>query len=125
MAAGELGCHSATISHQVLNQLAKLPYDASKQPGEGTLKQIHPYQIAAPTPARLARLSRVDPLSGADWDGKMASTEVDYLANQGSELEKAIDADLATKERLRDALELFIGAEKKSQVKIEEAMLQV
>ena len=125
MAAGELGCHSATISPQVLNKLAKLPYDVAKQPGEGILKQSHPYQNAAPTPAPLAWLSRVDPLSGADWDSKVAGTDVDYLANQGAELEKAIKADLSTKQRLRDALELFIGAEKKSQAKVEEAILQV
>lgn len=33
MAAGEHGCHSATISPEVLNELAKLEYDGTKQPG--------------------------------------------------------------------------------------------
>ncbi|CAL5873300.1 uncharacterized protein PFLUO_LOCUS7571 [Penicillium psychrofluorescens] len=124
MAAGELGCQSATISHQVLTELAKLPYDSSKQPGEGVPKPAHPYKDSALTPARLQNLAKVDPLI-ENWDGKLASTDVDYLANGGAELDKANEADPATKKRLREALELFVGMEKKSQAKIEEAMKNV
>ena len=125
MAAGEMGCHSATISPQVLTELSKLHYDGSKQPSEGVPKPAHPYLNAGPTPARLQRLARVDPLAAADWDGKLASTDVDYLANNGAELEKAIQADPITRARLQDALELFIGGEMKSKAKIEDAMKQV
>lgn len=123
MAAGEMGCHHATISPEVLTKLAQLPYDPSKQPGEGIPKpQGYPYQNAPPTPARLAKLSKTDPLAPAGWDGKLASTDVDYLANNGAELQKAIEADPATKTRLFEALELFKGGEMRSQAAIEEAM---
>lgn len=122
MAAGEIGCHSATISHMVLTELANLPYDGSKQPGEGVPMPSHPYLNASPTPARLAKIAQVDPLGNPDWDGKLASTDIDYLANTGAELDKANDADAVTKQRLREALALFVAAEKRSQTKIEEAM---
>lgn len=122
MAAGEMGCHHATISADVLQKLALLPYDGSKQPGEGVPKSAHPYKNAGPIPARLQKLLKVDPLAPADWDGKLASTDVDYLANNGVELEKSINADPVTKLRLYEALELFKGGELRSKEAIEEAM---
>ncbi|KAF2465800.1 aldolase [Lindgomyces ingoldianus] len=125
MAAGEMGCHSATISHTVLDELAKLPYDGSKQPGEGVPKPAHAYKNAQPTPERLKILSNVDPLAAADWDGKLASTDIDYLANNGAELEKAIEKDPITVQRLDDALKLFQGGISESRGKIEEAMKKV
>ena len=125
MAAGEMGCHHATISADVLNQLAELQYDSTKQPGEGVPKPLHPYKNAGPTPIRLANLSKTDPLAASNWDGKLASTEIDYLANNGAELEKAIEADPVTKTRLFEALELFKGGELRSKAAIEQAMKQV
>lgn len=125
MACGEMGCHHATISRQVLEELAKMPYDAATQPGEGVPKQAHPYMKSGPTPTRLAKLSKTDPLAAAEWDGKLASTDIDYLANNGAELEKAIEADPITKNRLYDALELFKAGEMRSKAIIEEAMKQV
>ena len=125
MAAGEMGCHHATISAEVLTPLSKLPYDAGKQPGEGVPKPMHPYLNAGPTPTRLAKLSKTDPLAVAEWDGKLASTDIDYLANNGAELAKAIEADPITKARLNDALELFKGGEMRSKAAIEDAMGQV
>ncbi|PMD56074.1 aldolase [Hyaloscypha bicolor E] len=122
MAAGEMGCHHATISADVLTQLSKLSYDGSKQPGEGIPKPMHPYLNAGPTPSRLAKLSKTDPLAAADWDGKLASTGIDYLANNGAELQKAIEADPITKTRLYEALELFKGGELRSKAAIEGAM---
>jgi transaldolase len=123
MAAGEMGCHHATISSDVLGQLAKLPYDGSKQPGEGVPKtSLIGYKGQAPTPARLLPLIKTDPLAPKTWAGKLASTDINYLANGGAELAKAIEADPATKQRLFDALELFKGGELRSKVKIEEAI---
>jgi transaldolase len=122
MAAGEMGCHHATISADVLTQLGKLSYDGSKQPGEGIPKPMHPYLNVGLTPSRLAKLSKTDPLAAADWDGKLASTGIDYLANDGAELQKAIEADPITKTRLYEALELFKGGELRSKAAIEEAM---
>lgn len=125
MAAGEMGCHHATISSDVLTQLSKLEYDGSKQPGEGVPKPMHAYKGAGPTPARLSKLAKTDPLAAANWDGKLASTDIDYLANNGAELEKAIEADPVTKTRLFEALDLFKGGELRSKAAIEEAMKQV
>lgn len=122
MAAGELGCHSATISHTVLNQLAELKYDGTKQPGEGAPKPAHVYKNPIPTPERLKKLATIDPLAAADWDGKLASTDIDYLANGGAELAKAIEADPITTNRLKIALELFTGGEERSRVKCEDAI---
>ncbi|EME43671.1 hypothetical protein DOTSEDRAFT_72882 [Dothistroma septosporum NZE10] len=115
MAAGEHGCHSATISPQVLDELAGLQYDSSKQPGEGKPKPDHPY-VEYRTPDRLREVSKVDPLSKGKAD---AGTEVDYLANNGAELQKAIEADPVTTQRLKDALELFTGGLLESKAKIE------
>ena len=120
-----MGCHSATISHTVLQELAKLPYDSSKQPGEGVPKPAHVYANANPTPQRLRKLATVDPLAPAGWDGKLASTEVDYLANGGAELTKAIAADPASTARLKDALELFIGGEERSKAKVEQVLKEL
>ncbi|OBT68862.1 hypothetical protein VE03_02063 [Pseudogymnoascus sp. 23342-1-I1] len=125
MAAGEMGCHHATISSDVLTQLSKLTYDGSKQPGEGVPKPTHPYKNAGPTPTRLSKLAKTDPLAAANWDGKLASTDIDYLANNGAELEKAIEADPITKTRLFEALDLFKGGELRSKAAIEEALKQL
>lgn len=125
MAAGELGCHSATISHTVLNQLAELKYDGTKQPGEGVPKPIHVYKHAGPTPERLRKLATIDPLAAANWDGKLASTDIDYLANGGAELAKAIEADPISKERLAIALQLFTDGENRSKDKVDAALRAV
>jgi transaldolase len=125
MAAGEMGCHSATISHTVLNQLAKLQYDPSKQPGEGITKPVHAYKDAPSTPPRLQKLLTVDPLAGPSWDGKLASTDVDYLANGGAFLDEAIENDPAAKPRLIDALTLFTAGENRSKLKIETALAKL
>ncbi|EFY92438.1 hypothetical protein J3458_019646 [Metarhizium acridum] len=122
MAAGELGCHSATISHTVLDQLAALKYDPTAQPGEGQPKPAHVYKTPVPPPKRLEKLATVDPLAPKGWDGKLASTDIDYLANGGAELTKAIEADPVSKERLAIALELFTGGELRSKEKVEAAL---
>lgn len=118
MAAGEMGCHSATISPQVLDELASLTYDGSEQKGEGKSKPAHVY-IDAKTPKRLLEVSKIDPLSAAKIDGDIASTDIDYLANNGAELAKAIKADPVTSARLDDALKLFTGGLLESKAKIE------
>jgi transaldolase len=124
MAAGEHGCHSATISPQVLDELAGLQYDGSKQLGEGRPKPANVY-AGYKTPDRLIKVSQIDPLAAANIDAKLASTDVDYLANNGAELDKAIKADPVTSARLKDALELFTGGLLESKAKIEKAFNEV
>ncbi|KAM0278051.1 hypothetical protein ACHAQH_005420 [Verticillium albo-atrum] len=122
MAAGEMGCHSATISHTVINELAKLPYDASKQPGLAVPKPAHVYKDAASVSDRLRKLLSIDSLAGPSWNGKLASTDIDYLANGGEALQHAIEADAVTKKRLSEALALFTGGQDRSQAKVEEVL---
>lgn len=110
MAAAEFGCHSATLPPAIIDELAKLQYDGTKQPGEGAPKpqpDVEFYQSAWPTPARLQKLAGVDPLTAKDWDGKLASTEIDYLGNGGAELEAAIQKDPITDSRLKEGLKMF------------------
>lgn len=122
MAAAEWGCHSATLSPKMLDELAKLQYDGAKQPGEGVPKPapgVEFYSAAGPTPERLSKLITMDPLAVAEWDGKLASTEVDYLAKGGQELDSAVEKDPITKTRLAASLDMFKDAEIKSRAKIE------
>ncbi|KAI2640215.1 hypothetical protein GGS21DRAFT_537918 [Xylaria nigripes] len=128
MAACEMGCHSATLPYTILDQLVELKYDVSGQPGESVPKPAHPYEDMGPTPARLAELSKTDPLT-VNWDGRLASTKIDYLANGGAELAKAIESDPIMANRLADALKVFIGddenGETSSMKKCEQVMAQV
>lgn len=126
MAAGEMGCQSATLPREILSKLAQTPYDAATQPGEGLPKPTPPQQHAysdsartTPLPERLRPLLERDPLTEG-WHGGMApSTDVDYLAEGGAALQSAIEADAATAKRLRDALEFFVDAEQRSRRRIE------
>lgn len=122
MAAGEMGCHSATISHTVLNELASRPYDASSQPGQGEPKRAHAYKDARVLPARFAPLLAIDPLSPENKAYLDKAAHVDYLANGGKKLDEAIAADAETTKRLKIALELFTGGENRSKEKIEKAL---
>lgn len=122
MAAGELGCHSATISSDVLKELSELPYKDSEQPGERNAKPIHPYKDAIATPARLAKLAGMDPLTPGTWTDDQTIADVDYLANNGANLDAANEADQETKKRLAQSLQGFIEAEKLSQAMIETLM---
>ncbi|AAW41950.1 transaldolase, putative [Cryptococcus deneoformans JEC21] len=77
---------------------------------------------SAPEPSaskkRMAEMAKSDPYSDLmqkHW--KMASTDVDYLAD--GVLDKYNEEDEVTKVRLRDALELFKGGEAESKVEIE------
>lgn len=125
MAAAEFGCHSATVSPKLVDELARLEYDGSRQPGEGVPKPApgveHYYRAAGPAPARLqARLS------AAGGGGEAAaSTGVDYLAGGGAELHKTFETDEVTRTQLAAALEMFTEAENKSKAKIEAVLATV
>lgn len=115
MAAAEFGCHSATLGPKILDELAKLQYDGTKQPGEGVPKpdpEVEYYQSTGPAPVRLQSLVAGDPDGGA-------STNVDYLADGGALLHKTFETDEITKTQLAAALEMFLDAENKSKAKIE------
>ncbi|BCS23738.1 uncharacterized protein APUU_40182A [Aspergillus puulaauensis] len=118
MAMGELGCEHATIPKDILQQLALLSLDRNPPPGEG------PSNDSA-TPPRLAHLATKDPLAAPDWSGELASTDIDYLVDNGAALTKAIDEDPITKRGIREALEVFKANELQSKNAIEEVLKQV
>ncbi|KAL4785496.1 hypothetical protein BJX76DRAFT_180236 [Aspergillus varians] len=129
LAQGEIGIDSATISQDVLSELVKLPYDGASSP-RGAVdvpKPAYPehQNSVSATPKRLQHLAGADPLAAADWDGKLASSEVDYLAGDGAELEKAIRADPIASARVADALELFVKVEGESRELIEKVLAEV
>ncbi|KAK7748163.1 hypothetical protein SLS53_001418 [Cytospora paraplurivora] len=127
LAAAEFGCHSATLSPRIIQELAKLEYDGTRQPGEGGIPKPQPdvefYQADWPAPSRLQKLAGTDPLAAKDWDGKLASTEVDYLANGGKEVEEAIRKDPISDSRLKEALKIFTAAEDRSRKRIEDVLV--
>lgn len=119
MAMGELGCHHATIPEDILQQLSLLNLEANPPPGNDTLKE------AGVPSSRVTHLAKMDPLAVRNWDGKLASTDVDYLADSGAALEKAISEDTVTEKGLREALEAFKADELQSKTAIEEILKQV
>ncbi|KAJ7879130.1 hypothetical protein B0H13DRAFT_2051625 [Mycena leptocephala] len=124
MACGEMEMHHATIGARILAELCALPAvpsSSTKIPGVAKVDMSKPYADAHPTPARLTDMSKSDPLD-ANWDGRVASTEIDYLADNGAALERAIEADPVTKQRLYDALEVFKVGELSSKAVIEKAI---
>ena len=97
----EFGCEHVTVPEDIILQLSLLDAEENPPPGNESLNEgIGPSQ-------RVTHLAKTDPLVGSDWNGKLPSTEVDYLANNGAALEEAIAADPITKKGLYEALEAF------------------
>jgi transaldolase len=63
--------------------------------------------------------STSDPLAGPDWDGKLARTDIDYVANNGRLLEEANTTDKAVAQKLKDILDIFHEFDEKARVAIE------
>lgn len=119
MAMAELGCHHATIPEDIIHQLSLLEISRDPPPGFGHVS--YPGTVSQ----RLAHLSSVDPLLGADPEETMLSTNIDYLANNGEALSKAINEDPVTERGLYEALEAFKANELQSKLAIEEAFRQL
>lgn len=119
MAMGEMGCHHATIPEDILLQLSLLDVNANPPPGSATATDNKG------TPSRLAHLGAIDLLANPNWSGKLARTDVDYLADNGAALTRAIDEDEATRKGLHEALEAFKDNELQSKAVIEKVLRQV
>ncbi|CAK7212292.1 hypothetical protein SCUCBS95973_001414 [Sporothrix curviconia] len=135
LAAGEMGCQSATLFHTLIQDLAAHPYTDAERPGGIAAAAATrpkpaadvPFYKDRPAPSdRLAPLLAVDPLNAADPTtvavGYDAVVAADYLADGGKPLDAAIAADPVAKDRLDAALTLFIACEKRSQDKVEAAL---
>lgn len=115
----ELGCQHATIPEDIIHQLSILRIESNPPPGHDTIKSL-----SKPS-KRLAHLATQDPLVGPDWDGQLASTNIDYLADNGAALTKAISEDKVTARGLHEALEEFKNNELQSRAAIEEVLKQL
>lgn len=118
-AMAEFGCEHATLPENILLELSALDAQANPPPGGGGAAAD-----GGPSP-RLAHLLAVDPLAGPEWDGRLAATDVDYLADNGAALEKAIAADPITVKGIQAALEFFQGQEMQMRAAVEEILKQV
>ncbi|KAL4876160.1 aldolase [Aspergillus karnatakaensis] len=116
MAIGELGCEHATIPADIIQQLAAHILEANPPPGMDSASG------SRGVPARLAHLATRDPLSESGWARGLELGEVDYLADDGAALARAIEEDEATRRGLREALEGFEGYERRSREVILEVL---
>lgn len=127
IANAEIGCQHITILAHHLQELANTPLDASAFENYPFLKNPPP-KLKAPyyendcIPARLRGHMNIDPLAGPDWDGTLASTEVDWLANDGKVLTDVMDADPAVVRKMKDVLGAFGGADVQAKEAIEKAI---
>jgi transaldolase len=124
LACAEMGVHHITILAPVLKELGEMkvaPNDVEKiQP-----KPMRAYFDDKKLSPRMMALMKVDPLAPKPEDFQLASIDVDYLANQGAKLEESIAQDPQTARRLKDALDLFVGAENECKVAIEKIMAEM
>jgi hypothetical protein len=108
-----MGCHSATISYPLLNQLSTLHYDGFQELNAERIKPAHVYKCPKPLTWRLEGLAARCPENMLDFD---------YLADGGKPLTRAIEEDQTARTWMTAALNMFIDAEKKSKAKIEDAI---
>lgn len=124
LACADMGVQHITILAPVLKELCQMkvaPNDASKIQPKPKRAYFDDKQLSP----RMLALTDKDPLAPRPEAFKIASTDVDYLANQGAKLEEAIAQDPETGRRLKDALDLFIGAEKEAKEAIERVMAEL
>ena len=80
--------------------------------GDVKPKTVRPYADTTSTPQRLQGLVETDPLAAEGF--KPASLNIDYLENNGAELEAAISQDPTARKRVMDVATLFNQAERDS-----------
>ncbi|KAI8310470.1 Transaldolase [Colletotrichum sp. SAR11_59] len=121
IATAELGCQPITILAHHLEELQKTTFDDTAYPflKDPPPKRQAPSYKDFKTRDRLQGHMKIDPLIGPTWDGKFASTETDWLANDGEALSKAIEADPAVVKKLKDVFKAFGDTDVKAKAAIE------
>lgn len=123
IATAELGCHSATLSKDNLEELQATESTKVALPAGVKVASLRsPYsddaEILSP---RSKQLMTSDPLAtlrpGETWSP--TDINLDYLANGGQILEEVLAKDEAATRMVRDALELFMYSEAEMQKTIE------
>ena len=116
LAMAELGCQHVTIQ---ASNLQRLMETSDTFPPVTRIKPKHPYAEFA-IPERLKTLVTLDPLAGPEWDGHLATTHADFLANGGEKLDTFIKENVVLNKRFTDAVTFFLGAEEGAKATIEE-----
>ena len=88
-------------------------------------KKTAPHYENFVTPARFQSHLTSDPLAGPNWDGKFASIDVDYVADDGKALTAAINGDVVVVKKIKDVLNAFQEADDKAKAAIEEEWAKV
>nr|KAK5448456.1 hypothetical protein LTR18_001544 [Exophiala xenobiotica] len=117
-AMAELGCPHVTIQAHNLQALMET---ADTLPPVTRKKPNHPYAEFV-IPERLETLATLDPLSGPEWSGQLATVQTDFLADGGRKLDSFIEENTLLKKRFGDAVNFFLGAEREAKAAIEAQM---
>ncbi|KAG9496401.1 hypothetical protein J7337_012989 [Fusarium musae] len=114
LASAELGCHSATISQDLLGELKTLaPGEISLPVTPRVAAMKSPYSDDVPIPSpRLSELLTRD--LHEEKECSMKGLTLDLLADGGKELEQALVKDSEAARMVKEALEMFIYCEKET-----------
>ncbi|KAI1038231.1 hypothetical protein LB503_012054 [Fusarium chuoi] len=114
LASSELGCHSATISQDLLEELKNLTpgkITLPAPPKVASLKSPYADDVPIPSPRLSALLSRhLDEERG--WSAK--DLTVDLLADGGKALDQALGKDSEAARMVKEALDMFIFCEEET-----------
>ncbi|EXJ70754.1 uncharacterized protein A1O5_05744 [Cladophialophora psammophila CBS 110553] len=116
LAMAELGCQHVTIQAHNLKQLMETP---DTLPPVVNKKPKHPYAEFV-IAERLRRLVALDPLSGSEWNGVLATMDTDFVADGGEKLDNFIKINSVLNKRFGDASKFFLEVEEAAKVAIEE-----
>ncbi|KAH7144674.1 hypothetical protein DER46DRAFT_580597 [Fusarium sp. MPI-SDFR-AT-0072] len=115
IASAELGCHSATVSLDLLEEMQKMKAGSLDLPETKNVAKLqHPYSKEADIlPSRLRPLLSSDACAQLEPGEKRLRTElhVDYLANDGKLLKETLEKDKEATRMVDDALGVFVYCE--------------
>ncbi|KAG6999878.1 hypothetical protein FocnCong_v012132 [Fusarium oxysporum f. sp. conglutinans] len=123
LASAELGCHSATISQDLLEEFKTLTPGEITRPATLKVASLKsPYAGNVPIPSlRLGGLLTRHLDEGRGWSAK--DLAVDLLADGGKALEKALENDSEPARMVKEALDMFIFCEEETKKLIKGAAL--
>ncbi|KAF4950021.1 hypothetical protein FGADI_8467 [Fusarium gaditjirri] len=114
LASAELGCHSATISQDLLDGLKDLKSGQIPLPDTPKVASLEsPYAGNVPIPSpRLAELLTRNLDKEGGWSEK--DLAVDFLADGGKLLEQTVNEDPEASRMVKEALDMFIYCEEET-----------
>ncbi|KAJ5724717.1 hypothetical protein N7493_006445 [Penicillium malachiteum] len=101
-------------SDLALNSSASMVLSCEPKPKPET-----PYYKDLNAPDRFAHFNKIDPLAGADWDGKLADIHTDYISNDGKALVEAMQSDPAVVRKIKDVFGASLDGERRAQVALQ------